>query len=87
MNMKMFNYKNQSVMFVNCSLEHCYNTADYMIKRENKTGYWKHRLYDDFAQDYPSVDSIFDWVEVTRDDDELVPVTAEEIERAYNELR
>ena len=85
MNMKMFNYKNQSVMFVNCSLEHCYNTADYMIKREKKKGYWKHRLYDDFDQDYPSVDSIYDWIEVNEDD--LVPVTAEEIERAYNELR
>ena len=85
MNMKMFNYKNQSVMFVNCSLEHCYNTADYMIKREKKKGYWKHRLYDDFDQDYPSVDSIYDWIEVS--EDELVPVTAEEIERAYNELR
>ena len=31
-----------------------------------------------------SVDSIYDWIEIS--DDELVPVTAEEIERAYNDL-
>ena len=53
MNTRMFNYKNQSVMFINCSLDHCYNTADYMIKRDKNNGYWKPRLNDDFGMDHP----------------------------------
>lgn len=87
MKTRIFNYKNQSVMFINCSLDHCYNTADYMIKREKNNGYWKPRLYDDYDQDHPSVESIYDWVEIKDSVTDLVPITAEEVERAYNELR
>ena len=87
MKTRIFNYKNQSVMFINCSLDHCYNTADYMIKRDKNNGYWKPRLYDDYDQDHPSVESIYDWVEIKDSDVDLIPITAEEVERAYNELR
>ena len=62
-------------MFMNYDLDYCYKVADYMIKRPENKGYWRPRLFEE----------IYDWVEI-RDDDELVPVTAEEIERAYNDL-
>ena len=86
MNTRIFNYKNQSVMFINCNLEHCYNTADYMIKREENNGDWRPRFYDDYDQDHPSVESIYDWVEIKDSDVDLIPITAEEVERAYNDL-
>jgi len=86
MNTRMFNYKNQSVMFINCSLDHCYNTADYMIKREKNNGYWKPRLHDGFGMDHPPIESIYDWVEIKDSDADLVPITAEEVEKAYNDL-
>ena len=86
MNTRIFNYKNQSVMFINCNLERCYNTADYMIKREKNNGYWRPRFYDDYDQDHPSVESIQDWVEIKDSDVDLIPITAEEVERAYNDL-
>jgi hypothetical protein len=76
MNTKIFNYKDKSVMFMNYDLDYCYKVADYMIKRPDTKGYWRPRLFEE----------IYDWIEIS-DDDELVPVTAEEIERAYNELR
>ena len=87
MNTRMFNYKDKSVMFINCSLKHCYNTADYMIKRDKNNGYWKTRLYDDYDQDHSSVESIYDWIEIKDSVTDLDPITAEEVERAYNELR
>ena len=112
MNTRMFNYKDKSVMFINCSLKHCYNTADYMIKRDKNNGYWKPRLYDDYDQDHSSgdvgnfievgssgaitipnntfstgVESIYDWIEIKDSVTDLPPVTTDEIERAYNDLR
>ena len=62
-------------MFMNYDLDYCYKVADYMIKRPDTKGYWRPRL----------IEEIYDWIEIS-DDDELVPVTAEEIERAYNDL-
>ena len=62
-------------MFMNYDLDYCYEVADYMIKRPDTKGYWRPRLFEE----------IYDWIEIS-DDDELVPVTAEEIERAYNDL-
>ena len=76
MKTKIFNYKDKSVMFMNYDLDYCYEVADYMIKRPDTKGYWRPRLFEE----------IYDWIEIS-DDDELVPVTAEEIKRAYNELR
>ena len=62
-------------MFMNYDLDYCYKVADYMIKRPDTKGYWRPRLFEE----------IYDWIEIS-DDEELVPVTAEEIERAYNDL-